>query len=55
MFLGYTYAGPSLDAAVLHTEEESYRKALESGHKDTPSAEVWEAEEAPKKKRKAAE
>lgn len=51
----YSFAGPNIDDAVLHHDDESYAAAIASGHKDTYAPEAWEDEakgdETPKRGR----
>lgn len=37
----YSFAGPSIEQAVLHHDDESYAAAIASGHKDTYAPEAW--------------
>lgn len=43
-FRRYSFSGPNIEDAVLHTEKASYDAAIESGHKDTYAPEAWEDE-----------
>lgn len=51
----YSFAGPSIEDAVLHHDDDSYAAAIASGHKDTYAPEAWEGEsegdETPKRGR----
>lgn len=38
----YSFAGPSIEQAILHEDDESYQAAISSGHKDTYAPEAWE-------------
>ena len=37
----YSFAGPSIEQAILHEDDESYQAAIASGHKDTYAPEAW--------------
>lgn len=41
----YSFAGPNIEDAVLHHDDDSYAAAIASGHKDTYAPEAWEDEE----------
>lgn len=40
----YSFAGPNIEDAVLHHDDDSYAAAIASGHKDTYAPEAWEGE-----------
>ena len=40
----YSFAGPNIEDAVLHHDDDSYAAAIASGHKDTYAPEAWEDE-----------
>jgi hypothetical protein len=40
----YSFAGPNIEDAVLHHDDDSYDAAIASGHKDTYAPEAWEDE-----------